>query len=280
MILLVAGGVGFLAARLAWVLLRPVLAAGAFRAENHRGRGVPTAAGLVLAVAAIVVESSRVVASAGLEGGSGLDSGRLGMLVLVVGVALLGLVDDLAGGADQRGFRGHLGAMREGRLTTGGLKMVGGAAVALLAVAATRPDDDLGYLLVDAALVALAANLGNLFDRAPGRAIKVGALCFAVLVVTTAAAPGLVPAAVVVAGSLALLPEDLRERMMLGDTGANLLGGAIGLAVVAVGGPVVRLAVLGGLAILNGVSEWVSFSRVIDAVPPLRALDRAGRRSA
>jgi hypothetical protein len=32
------------------------------------------------------------------------------------------------------------------------------------------------------------------------------------------------------------------------------------------------------LVMLNLASEAVSFSRVIDAVPPLRALDRAGRR--
>ena len=33
-------------------------------------------------------------------------------------------------------------------------------------------------LLADAALVALAANLGNLLDRAPGRTIKVGLVAY------------------------------------------------------------------------------------------------------
>jgi UDP-N-acetylmuramyl pentapeptide phosphotransferase/UDP-N-acetylglucosamine-1-phosphate transferase len=271
--------VGFLAGRLVWLLLRPVFAGEVFRRENYRGHGLPTAVGLVLAVAVLVVEAVRVVAAAAAGDGSRVDGPRLGVLVLAVGLSLLGLVDDLAGDGDRRGFRGHLQSLAGGRLTTGALKLFGGGAVALVAVAAARPDDGLGYLLTDAVLVALAANVGNLFDRAPGRTIKVSVLAFAVLVVATRAHPSLGATAVLLGGGLAMLLDDLHERVMLGDTGANLLGGVLGLAVVATGSPVARLAVLAVLAILNGISEWVSFSRVIDGFPPLRALDRAGRRS-
>ncbi len=270
--------VGFLAARLVWLLFRPVLADDVFRRENYRGHALPTAAGLVLAVSVLAVESVRVVAAAAAGDGSRIDGRRLGVLVLAVGLSLLGLVDDLAGNGDRRGFRGHLRSVAAGRLTTGGLKLLGGGAVAVLAVATTRPDGGLGSLLTDAALVALAANLGNLFDRAPGRTIKVGVLAFVVLTVAASATASLGATAVVIGGALALLLDDLRERMMLGDTGANLIGGVVGLAVVATGSPVTRLAVLGGVAILNGISEWVSFSRVIEGFAPLRMLDRAGRR--
>jgi UDP-N-acetylmuramyl pentapeptide phosphotransferase/UDP-N-acetylglucosamine-1-phosphate transferase len=83
----------------------------------------------------------------------------------------------------------------------------------------------------------------------------------------------------VVAGAAAgLLLDDLRERLMLGDTGANALGGAVGLGVVLACGPAVRTAALVGVVALNLASEAVSFGRVIDAVPPLRAVDRWGRR--
>jgi hypothetical protein len=57
---------------------------------------------------------------------------------------------------------------------------------------------------VDGALVAVAANLLNLFDLRPGRALKVGLLAAAAV-----DAPGPAGAA------LALLPGDLRERTML-----------------------------------------------------------------
>ncbi|HUP85849.1 MAG TPA: hypothetical protein VM143_09305 [Acidimicrobiales bacterium] len=278
MTVLVALVVGFLAARLVWLLLRPVFGADVFRRDNYRGHALPTATGLVLAVATLLVEGVRVVAASVARDGSRMDGPRLGVLVLAVGLSLFGLVDDLAGDGDRRGFRGHLQSLAEGRLTTGGLKLFAGGAVAVVAVSAVRPDGALGSLLTDAALVALAANLGNLFDRAPGRTIKVTGLAFLVLVVVTRASTELGATAVLVGGALAMLLDDVHERVMLGDTGANLLGGGIGLAVVATGSDATRLAVLAALCILNGISEWVSFSRVIDGFAPLRALDRAGRR--
>jgi UDP-N-acetylmuramyl pentapeptide phosphotransferase/UDP-N-acetylglucosamine-1-phosphate transferase len=75
----------------------------------------------------------------------------------------------------------------------------------------------------------------------------------------------------------ALLPADLGERVMLGDTGANPMGAVLALGLVLVApfwGRVVALLVV--LA-LNLVSEVVSFSAVIDRVRPLRWVDRAGR---
>ena len=270
--------VGFLAARLVWLLLRPVFGGAVFRRENYRGHSLPTAVGLVLAVATLFVEGTRVVVASVTGDAGRMDATRVGVLVLAVGLSLLGLVDDLAGDGDRRGFRGHLRSLAEGRLSTGGLKLVGGGAVALIAVALVRPGASLGHLLTDAAVVALAANLGNLFDRAPGRTIKVSALAFVVLAVAARASTDLGATAVLVGAALAMLLDDLRERVMLGDTGANLLGGGLGLAVVATGTTVTRLAALAVLCILNGISEWVSFSRVIDGFAPLRVLDRAGRR--
>src|SRR5690348_18102230 len=78
--------------------------------------------------------------------------------------------------------------------------------------------------------------------------------------------------------ALGVLGDDLRERLMLGDTGANVLGGALGLAVVLDVGRGSRNVILVVLVLLNVAAELLSFSRVIDAVPPLRAFDRLGRR--
>ena len=65
---------------------------------------------------------------------------------------------------------------------------------------------------------------------------------------------------------------------MLGDTGANVVGAAVGLAAVIVLGHGAVLAVLVALVALNMISEWVSFSAVIDRTAPLRWLDRLGSR--
>ena len=78
--------------------------------------------------------------------------------------------------------------------------------------------------------------------------------------------------------ALALLPEDLGEHAMLGDAGANAAGALLGVAAVAGAGPRARAALLAGVVALTLASEKVSFTRVIEATPGLREVDRLGRR--
>ncbi|MGH9182273.1 MAG: hypothetical protein ACRDZ9_00335 [Acidimicrobiales bacterium] len=270
---------GLVAAAVVWLGLRPVLAAPLFGRANHRGAVVPTGAGVVVPLAVLATEALAAAAAAG-----GVDrleasvQARTLTLVLVVGLGLVGLVDDLAAGAtDGRGFAGHLGALARGRLTTGGLKLAGGAALATV-VTAPVSGGGLPLLVADALLVALAANLGNLLDRAPGRTIKVGTAAFVALGLATGFPDSLAGVGAATGAGLALAVPDLRERLMLGDAGANALGGALGLGVVLATSPATRLLALGVVAVLNLASEVVSFSRLIEGWAPLRALDRAGRR--
>jgi UDP-GlcNAc:undecaprenyl-phosphate/decaprenyl-phosphate GlcNAc-1-phosphate transferase len=256
--------------------LRDTLARSVFARENHRGHTLPTAGGLVVVAAALAVEAGWTALAVAGVGDATAPNRRL-VLFAVVGFAFLGLVDDLAGsGADGRGFRGHLRAAAHGHLTTGGLKLAGGAALATV-LAAPFAQGRFAQLVVDALVIALAANLANLFDRAPGRTIKVALLATVVLLVAVGLAPELAGVAIIVGATLVVLADDLRERLMLGDTGANALGGALGVGAVAATAPATRLWVMVVLLVLNVASERFSFSRVIDAVPPLRVLDRLGR---
>jgi UDP-N-acetylmuramyl pentapeptide phosphotransferase/UDP-N-acetylglucosamine-1-phosphate transferase len=268
---LVLGGLG-------WGALQPVLAAPALRRTNYRGADVATASGIVIVLAVLaVVAVAEAVAAAGWSGDVAADAGRSAVLVAAIGFGFLGLLDDLAGATGGGGFRHHLAAWRDGRLTTGAVKLGGGALVAVAAVGPAATDG-VGWLLADAAAVALAANLANLLDRAPGRAIKVGVVAFAVLAAVDGATATLAGPAVAVGAGAALAGPDLQERAMLGDTGSNVLGAAVGLAAVLVLDHPATLVVLVALAALNAASEWVSFSAVIDRSPPLRWLDRLGSR--
>jgi hypothetical protein len=83
-----------------------------------------------------------------------------------------------------------------------------------------------------------------------------------------------------VGAATALLPEDLAERSMLGDTGANALGAAWGVCLAATLRRPALTAVLAGLAALTVASERVSFSEVIERTAVLRGLDDLGRRPA
>ena len=274
--LLVAFAVGFMAGRLAWMAARPWFAQPGLTRPNYRNHYVPTATGIVLALALLLVEAGRTAAATfGLGDDDAAQGARLLTVLAVLGFSLLGAVDDVAGSGEHRGFRGHLLALATGRVTTGLFKLLGGGAVALLVVGPLAGDSP-RRLLTDAALVALAANLGNLLDRRPGRTGKCALVCFVLLVALAGAEPALSGVAVVVGAAAALLVDDLRERLMLGDAGANPLGAALGLGVVLAAGPGARDVVALVLVVLNLLGEVVSFTRVIDAVPPLRAFDRLG----
>ena len=278
MSVLIALLVGLVAGAATLKLLEPTLGSDLLRRTNHRGAPIATAAGLVIVLGVLGVEGMLGVVEAGDFDPIGGSVGRRLVVLATVGFGLLGFLDDLLGAGESGGFSGHLRALARGRLTSGGVKLFGGAALALAVMAAIQPGS-IGRILADGALVALAANLGNLMDRAPGRCLKTTAIAFTVLVVTASADQDLVGVALVVGAALALLPADLGEKVMLGDAGANVVGAALGIGVVLTAGPTARNIVLVVLVALNLLSERVSFSRVIDSFVPLRALDRLGRRT-
>jgi hypothetical protein len=231
---------------------------------NYRARPVSLAGPVVVAVLALGGVLVRALAS-GRAARAGVVA--VGAVLLAGGV---GVYDDLRGDAQAKGLAGHLRALRRGRVTSGAVKLaflgVAGVLAGLLL------DGPHPRAAVDAVLVAGTANLLNLFDLRPGRASKVAAL---------AALPvaGTPLGALVLGAALGLLPDDLGERRMLGDGGANALGAALGVAVAAAARPLAAAGVAAAVVALTLASERVSFSRVIDAVAPLRWADRLGRRA-
>lgn len=247
-----AAALGAATARAAYQGLsaRPPGGAARWERTNHRGRPLSLLSGPALAVA--------VAASADLP--------RAAAVVGALGAAAVGAYDDAAGARHPhaKGFRGHATALRSRQLTGGAVKVAGIGAAGLLATRLLGPARPLD-LLIGGAVVAGSANLVNLLDLRPGRALKAGGLAGLAL-----RQPG--PAA----AAAALLPDDLHERTMLGDAGANAFGAVLGLGLLQ-RSPHRRRTALAVLVALTAASEVVSYSRVIDAVPPLRALDRAGR---
>src|SRR5690606_28364323 len=144
----------------------------------------------------------------------------------------------------------------------------------------TRPDPaSRTRMVIDSILggaaVAGCANLANLLDLRPGRALKAGLLAGTPLVLT---GPGSAPAAVALGAGAALLPDALRGTAMLGDTGADPWGAVLGLALVERSGTTGRAGALAVLTALTLASERIGFTRVIESTPGLRELDALGRR--
>ncbi|MGC0251169.1 hypothetical protein [Pseudactinotalea sp. Z1748] len=258
-------------------ILRSTLPAGTPRwtRSNFRGNQVSLTGGLSTAAGA-------VASAAGAGGRAGAAA------VVTAGTAgVLGALDDRETDSVDKGLRGHVRALAQGRLTTGGAKLLGisGAALigAMIGTAAGRRGSGPapgrlargGDVLTSAALIAGTANLLNLFDLRPGRALKVaGAL-------SLGPALGRSPGAPLATGALAVAAAswhtDLTEETMLGDAGANALGALVGTALALHPSAGLRTGVLAGVVGLTLLSEKVSFSRVIESVPALRALDTWGR---
>jgi UDP-N-acetylmuramyl pentapeptide phosphotransferase/UDP-N-acetylglucosamine-1-phosphate transferase len=266
---------GVVVAALLWRALEPAMRSSPVVSRtNNRGHELPVASGVVVVLTAMLVGAGFSVVERwhGLSPDEVLRPATLvGAVTLAIGFGFIGLVDDLIGGAATKGFRGHLGALRRRQATTGLVKLVFGVVLGTLMVG-----HDSGDAVRSGVLIAATANLANLFDRAPGRVIKVsmvGAVIVALLGAPDWQLSG--PMLIVGAGVGMLLP-DLRERCMLGDTGANVLGAAVGWGLVlAVREPGEWIA-LAVVVALNLASEFVSFTRVIDAVAPLRWFDRWG----
>jgi UDP-GlcNAc:undecaprenyl-phosphate GlcNAc-1-phosphate transferase len=114
--------------------------------------------------------------------------------------------------------------------------------------------------------------------------VKVAALSAGLIAAGGAGGPdrsaGLAAVAAPLGAGLALLPEDLAERAMLGDAGANALGAMLGAAAAASLPRSARAGLLAGIIALTVASEKVSFTKVIERTPMLRRLDMLGRRPA
>ncbi|HKH15224.1 MAG TPA: hypothetical protein VKA47_11280 [Solirubrobacterales bacterium] len=246
--------------------------------KNYRGRRVAFPAGAVLVACSLIALAPLAVLDdrADLDL---LDPELRRWAVYVLGVALLGLIDDALGrGADDatpRGWRGHARAIASGRFSTGAIKAVGALALAAYATSGLG-HQDFAYV-ADLALLLLTTNLFNLLDLRPGRVEKVFVALLAGVCVGAWTAMPLELLGIFVGPVLVVAAFTLRERAMLGDTGANLVGALAGVTLLVTLGETGGYVALGVVVALNFYGEFRSISQTIEGVPLLRSLDSLGR---
>lgn len=302
----VGAGIG-VCASLGYVLRRKRIKASQWERTNFHGVTVSLRGGVAMAGAAV---ASAAVASAL----SDQPRAALGGVVASLGGGVAGYIDDVDQGAHDggkvaKGLKGHLGALAHGQVTTGVIKIAGIGASALAASAlvgskATSVGGKVSDLALNTVLIAGTANLANLLDLRPGRALKATVLVATPLsyfscaaaktpasgasgaASATPAAPASVSAVSAQrllasglnAAAITALVEDLQETTMLGDTGANAAGALLGTSLAANDSWKLRLGTTLGVVGLILASEKVSFSKVIAANPALNWLDQLWRR--
>jgi UDP-N-acetylmuramyl pentapeptide phosphotransferase/UDP-N-acetylglucosamine-1-phosphate transferase len=268
------------AALLAPALLRELTAGGHTRV-NYRGRSLPFPFG-VLVLAASLIALVALMLLERLASSEVFHPEELPIAVYALGVLALGLVDDTLGERHgtrppPRGWRGHGAALLRGELSTGALKAAGSLGLALFAMS-YLPLSNARWLLATAVLV-LATNVFNLLDLRPGRTLKALVLLGAGLLIGSANPRPLWVLGLFLGPALVAGFVDVRERAMLGDTGAGLLGAVAGLWLVLSLSGTEQVVALALLAAISVYGELRSISELVERTPGLRELDSWGRPS-
>jgi UDP-GlcNAc:undecaprenyl-phosphate/decaprenyl-phosphate GlcNAc-1-phosphate transferase len=248
-----------------------------FVRQNYRGAEVAFPAGIgIVAAGLVALIPLALIHELGDSNVFRPDSGTV--LAYVLAVALLGLLDDLVGSARDdmpRGWRGHARATMRGGFSTGALKAAGSLGVALFVLSGRGVSA--GEYLLSVALLVLATNFFNLLDLRPGRSAKALILLGAGLTIGSADVHPLWTVGLFAGPVLVLLPFDLGERAMLGDTGSNVIGAIAGLWLVLTLSTLGQAIALGLIAIATVYGEFRSISELIERAPILRQLDSLGR---
>jgi len=263
---------GFLAAFviegiILYLLLPLLTSTGAVR-SNYREEQIPVSAGISFAMTLLLVYLLYRLVNHEAEGS------QLFMLGITA-ISFLGFIDDMLGRRDTTGFKGHLGALVKGRLTTGGLKALGGGLIAFYL--ALYISADWINIILNTLLIALSTNFINLLDLRPGRAIKGTFLLAAVIIAVAYQSMNWALVLPLLGAVVYYLPSDLKARAMMGDAGSNVLGLALGFWAAAYMPWLPRLLMLAFLIIIHWYTERYSLTETIERVKILRAIDQLGR---
>lgn len=248
---------------------------------NYQGVQIPSEAGLIFVVLLPLVVGLGMLFS--LPSFTTIHS--ILFLFVVLGMGFLGLLDDLIGTQEYKGFRGHFTALfKEKRLTSGGFKAIFGAIIAMVFSLATvnllKTDWKIWRVGIDFLLLVLSANTVNLFDLRPGRAGKFFSVAFILIIAFSRDFDVYIslflPALAIL---LYYLPYDLRARVMLGDVGSNLLGAILGVMMAWMLTDVGKFIAVIMLIGLQVAAEKFSFTKIIAETPWLRKFDEWGRAS-
>lgn len=276
----------------AYLLLPPTLrlltAQGLVR-ENYTGKAIPTGLGIYLLLLAIgygwIMEAAASVdwlreplRSALVQGG--IPFSYPVYLIALTAVGLTSWWDDRWGDAEIKGLKGHWNTLiRDGIVTSGTAKALVALAMAVWISFMTAGMELRGMLGV--LLIPLMTNTINLMDVRPGRALKAFTV-ISLMLIGVAAAAGKAPGIAVYmfplwVGAFMLFPRDLRGELMIGDTGANLLGFAAGSLWFAVSPVWLTICVVLLLALLHRFAERRSITELIAGIRWLSRMDRWGR---
>ena len=251
-------------------LIFDFLQEGGLIAENYREQSIPYGYGLLYGLNFIFI---LVIGS--LIGVYKFEISTR-FIILVLTMTLIGIIDDVLGQKNFQGFKGHIKALIcEHKLTTGFLKMT--FSFIMVFYLFFEWYSDLSAALIATFLALLGANFINLLDVRPGRALKV-VFFLSVIIFLLFQNDSLLLLLPIIIMVLFSLPVDLKSQGMMGDVGANILGGVLALILIINVSEFIQLIILLGLIIINLSAEFYSFTEYIAGNKVLSFIDELGKR--
>ena len=250
---------------------------------NYQGKKIPFSGGVLFTVMVPVITIIGML----LRVKTFTAENCFLFMFVLIATGFMGFFDDQLGVHEVKGFRGHFRMLfAEKKFTSGAFKALFGGIIALVFSFGSLEFIKDGWpfwvsLIVNFLLVALATNSVNLFDLRPGRAGKAYLSGFIIILAFSGSnflnfTSLFLP---ILAIMIYYLPFDLQEKVMMGDSGSNLLGASLGIMMAWMLSPVGKIVALVILVSLQLLAEKVSFSKVIEEYRVLRYIDEMGRRS-
>jgi len=241
--------------------------------DNYLGQQIPVSAGISFPMVVILV---YLLYSFFYPYNAVFNTFLIGITM----ISFLGFIDDRLGKRDVTGLKGHFKALLQGRLTTGGLKAVGGGFIALYLAVSSHTVLTLSSgpeIILDTLIVALFTNMLNLLDLRPGRAVKGFLMFFVIIVIAALGQIDWLLIAPLLGAVIYYFRTDLKAGAMMGDAGSNVLGLSLGYLCIISLGLMSRVLVLLFLLAAHIYTEKYSLSRTIENVRILKFLDELGR---
>jgi UDP-GlcNAc:undecaprenyl-phosphate GlcNAc-1-phosphate transferase len=241
--------------------------------KNYKGMTIPVGIGIIIPIALLLFFPFRTYF---FGTGSGHQTYMAYLLVSLV-LGMTGFIDDHFGDKAVKGIKGHLKKLiTEYKVSTGILKVI--VALALGYFISSWHHDRYYQIAMGTFTFAVWVNVLNLLDVRPGRAIKGFWSAAFLLLLMHGGSIGL-PEILLLLITIVLFDTDRKERGMLGDAGANALGGIIGTWIVQWATSLEMALYISFGLLITFYSERYSISKWIEMHPLAKRLDQWGRKA-
>ncbi len=252
--------------------LKMLAEAGALR-ENQRNEDIPAAAGISFPAVVIPAFLAYAILQRYLAWPV-FTSNYVIYIFGMLGMAMLGFIDDMLGGIDSSSVKQQIAIMIQGGIAASTVRNFGVIVIGLF-VAFFNAEIWWEWLL-NALLIVMFTNLMNILETRPGRSVKAYLLFGAAIALTALGQIDFVLIAPLSGAVLACLLYELKTPSMTGYVGASVLGftlgfwGACGLSLST------RIALLLFLIVMHLFTERYSLADVIANNRLLSRIDETG----